>query len=183
MATSYKGLEGKVLPQFTSLTFRNQQRGMRVYVKLVMIMGLEYKTLPHQKEIWLSRVQCSHIATHKYTCSSPDRKTHAQIDYIINKKKRHSSTRDLQSFIGADCDTEHHVVAAEARQKLSVKFDMERFNSSKLGDVEVKEHYQAEISNRVSTLENLDDDDDDDDMGISRVWESTNCHLGFFPGF
>jgi hypothetical protein len=37
--------------------------------------------------------------------------------------------------------------------------------------VEVKEEYQAEMSNRFEALENLDDDDDDD-VDINRAWES-----------
>jgi len=40
---------------------------------------------------------------------------------------------------------------------------MDRFNLTKLYDVEVKEQCQVKISNRFATLENLDDDDDDDD--------------------
>jgi hypothetical protein len=43
------------------------------------------------------------------------------------------------------------------------RFDMDRFNLTKLYDVEVKEQCQVKISNRFATLENLDDDDDDDD--------------------
>jgi hypothetical protein len=48
------------------------------------------------------------------------------------------------------------------------KFDMQRFNLKKLNDVEVKQQYKAEISNRFAPLENLDDEDVD----INRAWES-----------
>jgi hypothetical protein len=59
-------------------------------------------------------------------------------------------------------------VVAKVRERLSLnkqckKFDMERFNIKKLNDVEVKEQYQAKISNRFAALENDDDDDDDND--------------------
>jgi hypothetical protein len=37
------------------------------------------------------------------------------------------------------------------------KFDLERFNLKKLDDVEVKEKYQVEISNRFAALERLDE--------------------------
>jgi hypothetical protein len=61
---------------------------------------------------------------------------------------------------------------------------MERFNLKKLNDVEIKEQYQAKVSNRFTLLENLDDDDgggggdasaavdDDDDVDINRAWEN-----------
>jgi len=42
--------------------FSNQQLGMRFYVRQVMVMVLEYSTLPYQK-IWLSVAICSHVET------------------------------------------------------------------------------------------------------------------------
>jgi hypothetical protein len=47
------------------------------------------------------------------------------------------------------------------------KFDLERFDLKRLDDVEVKEKYQVEISNRFATLESLDESFD-----INNVWES-----------
>jgi hypothetical protein len=46
-------------------------------------------------------------------------------------------------------------------------FDLETFDVKKLDDVEVKEKYKVEISNRFAALENLDDS-----MDINSVWES-----------
>jgi len=56
-----------------------------------------------------------------------------------------SNTVYVQSFRGADCDTDHYLVVAKVRQRLSVskraaqKFDMERCNLKKMNDVAVKE--------------------------------------------
>jgi hypothetical protein len=47
------------------------------------------------------------------------------------------------------------------------KFHMEMSNFKKLAEVESKEQYRIEISNRFTALENLDDDVD-----ISRAWET-----------
>jgi hypothetical protein len=63
------------------------------------------------------------------------------------------------------------------------EFDMETFNLKKLNEVEGKEHYQVEISNRFTALENLDDDVD-----INRAWEtirenikiSAEASLGYY---
>jgi hypothetical protein len=52
---------------------------------------------------------------------------------------------------------------AKLRERISVSkrarqnFDLERFDLKKLDDVEVKEKYQVEISNRFAALESLGD--------------------------
>jgi hypothetical protein len=54
-------------------------------------------------------------------------------------------------------------VSKRARQK----FHLERFDLKKLDDVEVKEKYQVEISNRFAALESLDES-----LDINKAWES-----------
>jgi hypothetical protein len=66
-------------------------------------------------------------------------------------KRRHSNILDVRSFRGADCDTDHYLVVAELRERISVSkqtrqySDLVRFDLKKLDDVEVKERYQVEI--------------------------------------
>jgi hypothetical protein len=88
-------------------------------------------------------------------------------------KRRHSNILDVQSFRGADCDTDHCLVVVKLRERISVskrarqKFDFKRLLLRKFDDVEVKEKYQVEISNRFEALENLDEN-----LEISNTWES-----------
>jgi hypothetical protein len=62
---------------------------------------------------------------------------------------------------------------AKLRERISVskrareKFYLKRFDLKKLDDVEVKEKYQVEISNRFAVLENLDES-----FLINNAWES-----------
>jgi endonuclease/exonuclease/phosphatase family metal-dependent hydrolase len=51
-----------------------------------------------------------HQYVHKYTWTSSDGKTHNQIDHILIDRRWHSSMLNMQSFRGADCDTDHYLV-------------------------------------------------------------------------
>jgi hypothetical protein len=102
---------------------------------------------------------------HKYTWTSPDGKTHNQIDHILIDRIRHSSILDVRSFRGADCDSDHYLVVAEVRERLAVnkrmvkEMDVERFNLKHLNEVGNKQ-YQVTIKHKFAALENLDDNGD-----------------------
>jgi hypothetical protein len=94
-------------------------------------------------------------------------------------KRRPSNILDVCSFRGADCDTDHYLVVANLRVRISASkqarqtFDLERFHLKKLHDIiEVKEKYQVEISNRFAALENLDES-----FYINNAWESNRENI------
>jgi endonuclease/exonuclease/phosphatase family metal-dependent hydrolase len=57
---------------------------------------------------------------HKYTWTSPDGKTHNQIDRILIDRRWHSSLLNVRSFKGADCGTDHYLVVAKVTERLAV---------------------------------------------------------------
>jgi hypothetical protein len=85
-----------------------------------------------------------HRRNHKYICTSPDGKTHNQIDHILIDRRRHSSILDVRSFRGADCDSDHYVVVAKVRERLAMgkrmvkNMDVKKFNLKQLNEEEVK---------------------------------------------
>jgi hypothetical protein len=78
-----------------------------------------------------------HRNIHKITWTSPDEKTHNQIDHILLDRRRHSNIFDVRSLRAADCDNDHSMVMAEVRERLAVSKDtthrvhMERLNIKK----------------------------------------------------
>jgi hypothetical protein len=83
-----------------------------------------------------------HHDIHKHAWTSPEGVPHNQIDHVLIDKRQHSNILDILSLRGADCDTDHYLVVAKLRERISVnkharqKFDLERFDLKKLNDTE-----------------------------------------------
>ena len=92
-----------------------------------------------------------HQNVHKYTWTSPDGKTHNQIDHILIDRRWHSSILYVLSFRAADCDIAHCLVVAKVRERLAVskqaaqKCDGERFTIRKLNELEARKQYRLRL--------------------------------------
>jgi hypothetical protein len=78
--------------------------------------GVRVVNFATSKNLVVKSTMFPHRNIHKYTWTSPDGKTHNQIDHILIDRRRHSGIFDVRSFRGADCDTDHHVVVAKLRK-------------------------------------------------------------------
>ncbi|PNF34643.1 hypothetical protein B7P43_G05860 [Cryptotermes secundus] len=135
--------------------------------------GVRAVNFATSKYLTVKSTMFPHLNIHNFTWASPDGKIHNQIDNILIDRRRHSSILDVRSFRAADCDTDHYLVVAKVTERLVVskqtthRVHMERFNLKKLNEVDVKERYCVEISNRFAALENLDTEVD-----VNEAWES-----------
>jgi hypothetical protein len=122
-----------------------------------MIKELRVVNFTTSKNLIVKSTMFPHHNIHKYAWTSPDGNTYNHIDHILTDRRRH-----VRSFRAADCDMDHYLVVAKIRERLAVnkpgshKFRMERFNLKKLNEVEGKEKYCVEVSNRCAALEDLD---------------------------
>ena len=85
-----------------------------------------------------------HRKIHKYTWTFPDGKTHNQIEHVLIDRRWQSSVLDVLRIRGADCDTDEYLFIAKVRERLAggkqaaQRVDRQRFNMSKLNDLEVR---------------------------------------------
>jgi len=82
--------------------------------------GVRIVNFATSKNLVVKSTMFPHRNIHKYTWTSPDGKTHNQIDHILIDRRWHSSVLDVRSFRGADCDTDHYLVFAKVRERLAV---------------------------------------------------------------
>jgi hypothetical protein len=82
--------------------------------------GVRVVNFVTSKNLVVKSTMSLHCRIHKHTWTPPEGKTHNQINYVLIDRRQHSSMLDVQSFRGADYDTEHYLVVAEVMERLAV---------------------------------------------------------------
>jgi phosphoribosyl-AMP cyclohydrolase len=107
------------------------------------------------KNLTVKIIMFPHSNFHKFTWTSPDGKTHNQIDYILivdTSRRRRSVVLDIRSFRTADCDTDHYLVVAKVKDKLEASEKtkhrpyIKEFNLKKLSALKDKDQYRVKVS-------------------------------------
>ncbi|PNF35834.1 hypothetical protein B7P43_G09437 [Cryptotermes secundus] len=130
------------------------------------------------KNLTVKSTMYPHSNIHKFTWSSPDWKIQNQIDHILTDRRWYSSLLDVRSFRAANCDADHYLVVAKVRERLAVSkqtthgVHMERFNLKILNEVEGKEQYCVEISNRFKASENVETE-----VYVNKSWETIRGNI------
>ena len=113
-----------------------------------------------------------HRNIHKYTWTSPDGKTHYQIDHIFIDRRWCSSILLLRSLRRSASDTDRYLMVAKLRERWTVGKQVAQILSwkyylRKINKLEFRKQYQIKISKNSAVLENLNDRKD-----INESWET-----------
>jgi hypothetical protein len=79
------------MQQWGEKIFSNQELGMRVYIRIIMMVLVKFAT---SKNLVKNRM-FPHQNTYKYTWTSAHRKTHNQIDHTLIDRRWHSGILDV----------------------------------------------------------------------------------------
>jgi hypothetical protein len=91
--------------------------------------GIRVVKFATSRNLRVKKTMFPHRNIHKYTRTSPDGKTHNQIDHFLVDRRRDSDVLDVRSFRAAGCDTDHYLVVAKVRERLAVnKQKSQRFH-------------------------------------------------------
>lgn len=82
--------------------------------------GIRLINFAISKELVIKSTMYPHKDIHKATWVSPDLRTKNQIDHILINNRRKSSITDIRTFRGADIGSDHYLLIAKLKERISV---------------------------------------------------------------
>ncbi|XP_008179496.1 craniofacial development protein 2-like [Acyrthosiphon pisum] len=107
------------------------------------------------KELVISSTYFPRKNIHKHTWVSPNGLTKNQIDHAMISKKHMSCISNVRSYRGADADTDHYLIIAHFRIRLSSKWkrssktNNSKFNVEILRDQEIAKQYEKLVQKEI----------------------------------
>ena len=115
-----------------------------------------------------------HKKSHKLTWSSPDGITENQIDHVAINKTRRSSLQDTRVMRSADAGSDHHLVVAMIKMKLSVSrkpsSSRNKYCTYRFKDQTVRKEFVIALTNRYDALYNEPVDEEEPELDIEQEW-------------
>ncbi len=119
-----------------------------------------------------------HRQIHKATWISPHLSTENQIDHVCITKKFRRSLQDVRVRRGADVASDHHLLVACVKLKLSGNWTREsnrrhRFNTALLRDSLKLGEFKMTLANRFQALQEQMEEDDEEET-VDKKWKTVN---------
>ena len=123
-----------------------------------------------------------HHCQHKATWISPDHQTENQIDHIIIRQRWRTSLQDVRARRGADIGSDHHLVIAKLKVRLSARKRQPnprvRFNVGKFRKQDVKQDFKISLYNPFEVLQTTEENTIEDTWTAFKEAMDTRRHLG-----
>ena len=132
--------------------------------------GLRLIDFAAARNMVISSTRFQHLDIHKATWLSPDQRTRNQIDHVLIDGRHSSSILDVLTIRGANMDSDHFLVAAKVRTRItstkkSPASNRRKFAIDKLQSPQTSEAFASQVSTLLAENPPLSDD-------INQHWES-----------
>ena len=139
--------------------------------------GERYVNFCLQNDLVITSTTFCQPDIHKYTWTSPDRRTKNQIDHLAICGKFRSSVLNTRTYRGADVNSDHELcvstVQLKLRKVIKTNNTKKRYDFNKLKSPDTKQMYNLELKNRFDALIGLNDDAEDqvdNPMSCKDLW-------------
>ncbi|XP_055380697.1 craniofacial development protein 2-like [Condylostylus longicornis] len=120
--------------------------------------------------LWISSVSFPHKNIHKQTWKIPGSTNANQIDHVLIDKRHATSIIDVRSFRGANCDSDHFLVVAKLRQRISKVINKNAFRRTIWDTEKIVENLELRASYQSSMATKLNSWQYSDDEPVSENW-------------
>ena len=115
-----------------------------------------------------------HKKSHKLIWRSPDWITENQIDHVAINKRWRSSLQDTRVMRSADTGSDHHLVVAVIKMKLSVlrkpSSSRKKYCTYRFKDQTLRKEFAIALTNRYDALYNEPVDEEEPELDIEQEW-------------
>lgn len=119
--------------------------------------GLRLITFAASRNLVVSSTFFPHLNIHKITWNSPDGITRNQIDHVLTDRRHSSSVLDVRSMRGANIDSDHHLIRARVRCRISSKRPINnrqrKYNLDALKTTETAKKLEEYISSKLGSIQ------------------------------